>query len=441
MGRCYIIERLDGFYNAFIGHGKKNLDPYSLFGFKNYPLLTDKILVDLFMGNSIAKKIINLSADEAVKNWIGVTNDEEELVVQMLDDLGAEKHFANALRWSRLFGGSAILLIIDDGGTFEDELNIKNIRLVEKLKVYDKRQIFWNNAVLYDDLNSRKYGEPAYYQITPVNGIPFMVHESRLLLFKGEDLPEYESVKFNYWGLSALQGLWDEIRNNAHSHELAIKIMERMSQSILKLKGLLEKLEIAGGDELVQKRLELIDMARSIMNTIAIDTEDEFDYKTVNMANIPEMLDRFGLAVSAASGIPFTLLFGRSPAGQNATGQSDLENYYNMVRQIQKRQLKKPLDKLVKLLMLSKDGLFHGRELPKWAIKFNPLWLPSAKEQAETDKMQAETKEKIANIRRTYMDSGALDASEVRQKLKEEGEYQIDDSLEMSGEIDYENNS
>lgn len=112
-----------------------------------------------------------------------------------------------------------------------------------------------------------------------------------------------------------------------------------------------------------------------------------------------------------------------------------------MVRQIQKRQLKKPLDKLVKLLMLSKDGLFHGRELPKWAIKFNPLWLPNAKEQAETDKMQAETKEKIANIRRTYMDSGALDASEVRQKLKEEGEYQIDDSLEMSGEIDYENNS
>ncbi len=317
------MQRQDGYTNAVLGHGLKNKDPAANLGFTPGPILTDQMLSNLFIGNSIARKIVSLPADEAVKNWICIDDDPESKPMQILDAIGAESRFADALRWERLYGGSVILLLANDGGGFEYPLREGNIKEVESIRVYDKTQVYWNDAVLYDDPRNKRYGEPEYYQINPIGGMPFMVHESRLLLFKGDPLPDYYRLHYQGWGLPSLQGLWNELLHNDHAHNLAILIMERMSQGVLKLDGLLEKLMTEIGEEEVKKRVELIDMVRSILNTIVIDKEDDYDIKTVSLTGIPDLIDRFGLAVSAACNIPFTLLFGRSPAGMNATGESD----------------------------------------------------------------------------------------------------------------------
>lgn len=412
--------RQDGYMNAVIGHGLKNKDPAANFVFDLGPILTDQMLSKLFISNSIARKIISLPADEAVKNWICIDDDPESKPMQILDAMGAESHFADALRWGRLYGGSVILMLANDGGTLEEPLRESNVKEVESIRVYDKTQVFWNDAVLYEDPRNKQYGEPEYYEISPIGGMPFLVHQSRLLLLKGDPLPDYYRLRYQGWGLPSLQGLWDELLNNGHSHSLAIKIMERMSQGVLKIEELASKLETDFGEAEVKKYLELIDMARSILNTIAIDSKDDYDVKNLTLTGIPNILDSFGLAVSAASNIPFTLLFGRSPAGMNATGQSDLENYYNMVKQMQKRQLKPQLSRLIRLISGSKEAN---------KLTFLPLWLPSEKEQAETDKMKAEAKDKEATTANTYVMMGALDPSEVRKKLAESEEYDIDLSL------------
>lgn len=422
--------RLDGYQNAVLGHGLKNKDPAAHFLFSPGNLLTEQMLTSLFVGNSIARKIVSLPADEATKNWIKVEGDDDDCrALQMLDDLGAEIHFSDGVRWSRLFGGSAILMMANDGRLLSDPLNEKNLYSIDELRVYDRSQIFWNDAVLYEDPRNTKYGRPEIYQINPIMGMPFLVHESRLLLFTGDPLPEYRRLQTQGWGMNALQGMTDEVFRNDHGHDLAIKIVERVSQGILKLDGLLQKLMDEDGEAEVKKRLDLIDMARSVLNTVAIDKEDDFDLKNISMSQLPELLDRFGLAVSAASNIPFTLLFGRSPAGMNSTGKSDLENWYGFVGQIQKRQLKKPLDRLVYLLQLCKNGLFKGKQLEKWAVKFNPLWVPSEKEQADTKKTEADADKAKAEERQVYVNMGALDPSEVRQKLSDEGEYDIDPTV------------
>ena len=58
-----------------------------------------------------------------------------------------------------------------------------------------------------------------------------------------------------------------------------------------------------------------------------------------------------------------------------------------------------------------------------------PLWLPSEKEQAETDKLKADTEAQEAATANTYVGMGALDPSEVRKKLADDGEFEIDLSL------------
>lgn len=430
-----MTTRYDGYVNTVIGHGLANKDPMANFLFKAAPMLADNMLTQLFM-NAIARKIVSLPADEAVKNWITVEGDTENLAVQTLDDLGAESQFADALRWARLYGGSVILLLADDGGELDDELREDKLQTIEELRVYDKTQVFWNDAVLYEDPRNKQYGKPQYYQISPIGGMPFLVHESRLLIFKGDPIPEYYRLLYQGWGLPALQGMMDELRNNSHSYQLALLIMERMGQSVLKLNGMLDKLEEEDGEEQIKKRLALIDLARSVMNTIAIDKEDEFDIKNMSLTSIPDLIDRFGLALSASCNIPFTLLFGRSPAGMNATGQSDLENFYSWIGQIQRRQLKPQLDKLTRLIMMCQKGLFRGKQPEQWSVKCNPLWVPSDKEQAETENQKAAAKSQKAQEMNTKLQNRVISRAEWQRK---EG-YTAEEIATINQEIQGESN-
>jgi len=431
-------KRNDGFLNTVVGHGLKSRDPMANCQFVDTPILTDQQLATLY-NNALVRRIIDLPADEAVKNWIEIEgDDEDEKIMQALDDLHAEEEFANALRWSRLFGGSAILMTINDGGTFEDPLNESNIAEVEGTKVYDKREVIYENLLFNDDPNDRNFGLPEWLLISPVRGTQFHVHRSRILIFDGDPIPNREREQRNGWGLPVLQGLFDSIRNSDHSHALAILILERMGQSVTKLDGLIDKMMTDDGEKQVKDRLALIDMARSVLNTVAIDKNDDFELFNMNLSNVPEMLDQFGLDVCAKIGIPFTVLFGRSPAGMNATGESDNEIFYSLVKRQQKRKLKGNLDRLTKLVQLSKKGPSRGIELKNWCIKFLPLWMPSDKERAETEKLEAEAKKARAEEAEIYVGIGALDGSEVRKQLADDGDYEIDTTLDLIGEADDE---
>ena len=69
-------------------------------------------------------------------------------------------------------------------------------------------------------------------------------------------------------------------------------------------------------------------MMRSVMNSILIDGEDSFELKNMTLAGYKEIIEQQEVALSAVTQIPITILFGRSPAGMNSTGDADLEIYY-----------------------------------------------------------------------------------------------------------------
>jgi phage-related protein (TIGR01555 family) len=234
-----------------------------------------------------------------------------------------------------------------------------------------------------------------------------------------------------------MQGLFDAIAHNDDSYSTGRLLLERMSQAIVMLNGLNEKIETDEGSEVVKQRLDLIDLARSIRNIMALDKEDEFKVFNVPLTNVPEMIDRFGMFVSALANIPYTMLFGRNTSGLNSNDQSQLENFYSFVGRMQKRRLKGNVDRLTKLLMLSRNGLFKGIEPKGWKVELCPLWVPSEKERAETEKLESDAKKAKAETAKTYADINALDGSEVRQMLSVDSEYaeHMDMSLDMSGEV------
>ena len=165
------------------------------------------------------------------------------------------------------------------------------------------------------------------------------------------------------------------------------------------------------------------------MNTLAIDKLDDFDFKNIPLTGIKDVLDKFQTALAGVTEIPVTLLFGRSPGGQNATGESDFEQYYSFVGKIQARQLKPNLSRFIYLLSKCRD---YNITLPEyWNIKFKPLKVASEKEEAEIEYLEAQTEEKKANTMAIYQSVGALDGQEIRDEISKD--YKLDTTMDYTG--------
>ena len=425
--------RQDGYANAVLGHGLKRFDPYMSYHFKPNRFMSFMECDQLFTFNGIAAKVIEAPAHEAVKNGFELKDGEEILeqnddVQSVFEDLKTKEVFSQALSWDRLYGGCLVLMLADDGGTLEDPLNIDNLKKMEQLLVYEPQDISVFGDYYYTDPYDPRFGKIQWYSITGYNGGSFLVHESRVLKFDGGMISNRIRRSRDGWGGKLLDRIAGDLMRFDGSLSLALMALSRLSQGILKLEGLTTTLAMDGGEDMVQKRLQLIDMGRHLMNTIAVDSTDEYDQKNLTLSGIEAIIREFEQALSAVTDIPVTVLFGRSPGGENATGEADFENYYNMVSRIQQRKLKPQLLRLIEILNACSE---YGFNIPaEYTIKFKPLWNASEKEIAETDKLKAEAKASEANAMNTLVQIGALDATEARNTLKENGSYVIDDSLD-----------
>ncbi len=112
------------------------------------------------------------------------------------------------------------------------------------------------------------------------------------------------------------------------------------------------------------------------------------------------------LRMSAAARVPVTILMGQSPAGMNATGESDIRWFYDTIESSQKNTIEPALRRVLMLLMLSKSGPTSGQLPESWSIQFPSLWQMTPEEQANVEKTTAE-RDAI------YLDRGVVTPEEV----------------------------
>jgi hypothetical protein len=179
----------------------------------------------------------------------------------------------------------------------------------------------------------------------------------------------------------------------------------------------------AGNEKLIQRRLQQMDMAKHILNTILLDEDETFERKTATTTGIDKLIETVLMALSAVTGIPVTLLMGKSPAGLQATGESDVRFYYDMVASEQEEKVQPEVERLIGLIHGSSE--YKGWKAPEGApveVIFNPLWQPTEKEIAETRKTQAETDS-------MYIDRGVLLPEEVSNSRFGGDEYSLDTTI------------
>lgn len=430
--------RADGYTNMLNKYGTPQ-DNSTAYQYDMEMITDDMQLVKLYEGNGLFTKIIDRPAEEAVKHGLDIDfgNDEiKEYVEDRLDDLDYENKFATAQKWARLYGGSIIIMLVNDGGGLDEPLNMKNATSIEELRVFERAIVQPDYTSLYStrfeefDQIDKPFGEPEYYTVFSLYG-HFNVHRSRCLIFRNGRLPEHTTnAIYRYWGIPEYVKIKSALRECITSHQDGVKLLERSVQAIYKMKNLANLLATSSGEDNVIKRLQVIDMARGILNSIAIDSDGEdYDFKDISMSGVKDVIDATCNMLSAVTDIPQTILFGRSPSGENSTGESDFENYYNLVENIQKMNMKRNTKTLIDLIL--KQGKVEGEidEIPRYKTKFAALWSMTEQEQATVEQIKASTEQTKAATAQVYMESNVLDPSEVRQKLKDEGEYDIKDDI------------
>lgn len=437
--------RQDGYSNMLNKYGTTQ-DNSTAYQYNAEPFADDMELTRLYEGNGLFAKIIDRPSEEAVKHGLDIDfgdKDVAEYVDERLDDLDFEEKFATAEKWARLYGGAIIVMLVDDGGGLDDPLDFRNARSIEELMVFERAVVQPDYTALYNfnfiDPSRRhaSLGEPEYYMVFSTYGY-FRVHRSRCLVFRNGRLPEQTSnALYRFWGVPEYVRIKRALRECITSHEDGVKLLERSVQAIYKMKNLANLLSTEDGENKAIQRLQVIDMARGILNSIAIDVDGEdYDFKTLQMSGVKDVIDATCNMLSAVTNIPQTILFGRSPSGMNSTGESDMENYYNMVENIQKQNMKKNARTVIELVL--KHGKLDGSisDAPKFKMKFAALWSTSETEQAEVDNKNANTDLIKAQTAQLYMDGNVLDPAEVRNALANEGKFDIyevlsDDQLDV----------
>jgi len=401
----------DNWQNVFTGLGTAR--DKTVFGsFVRLQEITENELTALYHQNDTARKVVALKPQEMMRQGFAVnieddTDDKASDLGQSLRDLEAGVKVRDAMIWGRLYGGAAVIIGADDSGEAAEPLNMDRIATVRFLHVVDKRYLM-PESYFDDPLNDKHYGEPATYRVVTRRGASnFVVHRSRLLLFGGAHTSDEERDKLGSWDHSVIVPMYDVLRMFDSVWKSAEHLMSDASQAVFKIQGLMSM--IAGGQkEALQTRMQLVDMSRSVARALLLDADggEDFSRQPSSFTDAQSMLDKFMMRLSSAVDIPVTILMGRSPAGQNATGESDFRWFYDTVRTSQENELKPQLETLVRIMLRAKDSPTGGKEPDVWSIQFAPLWQNTPSEQANLEKTTAE-KDKI------YIDAGVVLPEEI----------------------------
>lgn len=390
--------KFDGWQNPYMGYGTER-DKLSAGFHTGSVRLSDYEISTLYYSDDVAAKLVEKRPEEAFRRGYELCNPDDEKAAKDLYEqgraLGVDAKMQEGLTWGRAFGGALLIIGAEQGdpATPLDETKVREVRF---LNVVDRR--FCQVRTWYSDPLQGNFGQPETYSIGGVNAQIAVIHESRVIRFDGPPVDSMKRIELGGWTYSVLQRPYEVMRSFATAFQAAGVLTADASQAVFKMKGLFEM--IAGGEkERLQTRMALVDMSRSSARAVLLDADGEsFERVKTDFSGYPEMLDRMMMRLASSVDMPVTILMGRSPAGQNATGDSDFQHWYDSIASQQGKELTPKLLRFYRILSQGK--------LPGLQVQWRPLTEPTDMEKAELEKTEAETY-------KIYVDMGVLFPEEV----------------------------
>lgn len=282
------------------------------------------------------------------------------------------------------------------------------------LLIFDR----WNgvnpSSELIEDISDPDYGYPKYYTVTdPAGGGSVKIHHSRVIRFTGNTLPFWEEIAEMQWGASVVESIFDELRKRDNVSWNIAQLTFMANIRVLKMQDLGQLLAATDNESQAEllRTLEAQNMLLNNMGMQVMDAADGLETHQYTFGGLADCYQQFIMDISGAAEIPVTRLFGRSPSGLNATGESDLQNYYDMIAEKQESYLRPILNKVLPPFIISTLG-----SLPDdFDFEFDPVAEPSDKERADLAKCGTD------NVVAAY-NAGLISQRTALKELKQQSE-------------------
>lgn len=364
------------------------------------PIIDQQQLVASYRGAWLPRKIVDIPALDSCRNWRSwqAKNKQIEIIEAEEKRLNLKGKVLEARKKARLFGGAALYIDLGDDASKPlraDAVGQGGLRFVT---VLTPRQL--QPGEIDTDPLSAYYGRPKDYTLVAGTTAQTNIHPSRLAIFYGNELPDNDltSGAAFAWGDSVLVSVMEAVKQaDSTSANIASLIFEA-NVDVITMEGLMDHVGTPDGERRVSNRYRIAATAKGNNRMLILDGKEKYDRKNTSFATLPELMDRFFQNVSGAADIPMTRLFGQSPGGLNASGESDLRNYYDRLRSEQELVMTPAMSMLDECLIRSATG----KRDPDIHYVWNPLW-------QLTEKERAEILEKKANAARTIVGKGAME--------------------------------
>lgn len=361
----------------------------------------------------LAKRIINRPVSDMLRaGWYftGLSDAQLQQFTTACQNLDLMPRLARLLVLMRLYGTAYILFGTSDGAILADALDISRLRTggLQFFTVLQKSQVQADTtSYLPPEQAAGLLEQPEFYTIRLKNGAQQRVHHSRLICLQNGD--EAESV---------LQAIYHTLRNYASTNAGAASLVHEAKVDVIRTPNLMES--ITGNLKGVMERFHAAALLKGINGMLVLDKNEEYDSKTYSFGGLPDLMREFSIQTAGAADIPYTILFGQSPAGMNSTGEHDTRNYYDRIATDQAWTLRPLLNRLFALICQSTFG-----SVPQgFGFEFNPLWQLEPKIRAEVEKANSERD-------KNYLELGVLTEAQIARQLRDDGTYTVIDDVHI----------
>lgn len=256
------------------------------------------------------------------------------------------------------------------------------------------------NAI--DPLKS-DYLKPRYFWVLGTK-----VHESRLLRLFDNPPPTLLRPAYNFLGIPQAQILWDYVMHWNQCRVYTADLVRKVSLLVFQT-STDDIFNSPNGVRLFDIRMKALQRYRDNNAVFVCDKEGESVMNVqTSIAGCTDVVRQSLEMIASINRTPAVKLLGISPSGFNATGESDIRNYYDYIRSKQELR-REAINTCLEAIELVEMGSINSNI----SFDFNEL----SKEDEASAAMTAQTR---AGALATLAQVQAISAEEMREAVKKE---------------------
>ena len=359
----------------------------------------------------LIRACIQTVSDDLSRKWIKIDGCDDpqklEIIENELKKLHIKDLFHKAVTTTGYMGGAFIFIDTgEDDLTLPLAINDLSAELKEgskvKFVVVDPVNV---SPIEYNCIDPLRddYMRPRMWQV-----LGKRVHASRLLSFVENQPPMLLKPNYNFLGIPQAQILWDYVMHFNQTRASTARLLEKISLLVVQT-DMDAVLSDEHGIELFDAKMEFLERYRNNDSVFVCDKESEgvMNVQTT-IAGCTDVVRQSLELIACINRTPAVKLLGISPSGFNATGESDLKNYYDYISSKQELY-REQIQTIINVIQLCEFGNID----PAITFKFEPL----NEENKASQAMTAQTK--IGALTQ-LVDRQAMSAEELRTAVRED---------------------